>query len=189
MRLILASASPRRAELLAAAGFDFEALPVNVDERVHDGEAPAACVLRLARAKSAAAEALVKDPERMILGADTVVVVGGAILGKPRDAPDAARMLECLSGRPHDVATGVSLRFRGRELGRAEQTRVFFARMSTEQIAWYVQTGEGRDKAGAYAIQGFASRFVQRIDGSYSNVVGLPVDVVYQLVREAEGST
>jgi septum formation protein len=183
MRLILASASPRRSDLLRAAGFVFETLPVDVDERVLEGEAPETCVRRLAQAKSAEGEARAGDPDAVVLGADTVVTLEGTILGKPRDDDESARMLERLSGRPHEVATGVSLRWHGRETGSVELSTVFFAPMSTAEIAWYVQSGEGRDKAGAYAIQGLGSRFVEKIAGSYANVVGLPVSAVYQLLR------
>ena len=184
MRLILASASPRRAELLRAAGFEFHTLAVDVDERVKDGETPERCASRLASAKSAAAEARANEADALILGADTVVVVDGMVLGKPKDDVDASRMLSRLAGRHHEVATGVSLRRRGREAAAVELTTVFFAAMSIEEISWYVKTGEGRDKAGAYGIQGLGSRFVERIAGSYSNVVGLPVSVVYRLIRE-----
>ncbi|HEX4346236.1 MAG TPA: Maf family protein [Vicinamibacterales bacterium] len=189
MRLVLASASPRRADLLRTAGFRFETRAVDVDERVLDGEAPEACVQRLASAKSAAAEPRADASDVLVLGADTVVVAERAILGKPKDDEDAARMLGRLAGRHHEVATGVSLRLGGRELTAVELTTVFFTRMSTAEIAWYVQTGEGRDKAGAYAIQGLGARFVERIAGSYSNVVGLPVSVVYRLIRELASAT
>jgi septum formation protein len=188
MRLVLASASPRRAELLRAAGIAFDTLAVDVDERVNDGEAPDACVRRLASAKAAAAWAELQAKGALVLGADTVVAVDGVILGKPIDDEDARRMLRLLSGRSHEVATGVSLRHQGGETVRVELTTVFFAPIRTDEIDWYVQSGEGRDKAGAYAIQGLGSRFVERIAGSYSNVVGLPVAVVYQLLRDFTGS-
>ncbi len=182
MRLLLASASPRRADLLRAAGFDFDTLAVDVDERVRDGETPVACVQRLASAKSAAGLVAVRGVDVIVLGADTIVSVDGAILGKPLDDDDARRMMSLLSGRRHEVLTGVSLRCGGREVARVTTTAVFFARLSTADIGWYVQSGEGRDKAGAYAVQGLASRFVERIEGSYSNVVGLPVAVVHELL-------
>jgi len=120
----------------------------------------------------------------IILGADTAVVVDGDILGKPRDDEDAAAMLRRLSGRRHEVLTGVSLRHGACELGRVETTSVQFAPLSDADVAWYVASGEGRDKAGAYAIQGLASRFIPRIEGSYSNVVGLPVVCVVELLAE-----
>jgi len=180
VRLILASASPRRAELLRAAGFTFETVVADVDERVRPGETPPAYVRRLAAEKSAAAQAA----HTIILGADTAVVVDGEILGKPRDDADAAAMLQRLSGKRHDVMTGISLRHGAYEVGRVETTGVWFAALTKEDIAWYVASGEGRDKAGAYAIQGLASRFIPRIEGSYGNVVGLPVACVAELLTE-----
>ena len=186
MRFVLASASPRRAELLRAAGYDFDVVSVNVDENPRSGEPPAAYVRRLAAEKSACAS---RDAERIalqtvVLAADTTVVVDDSILGKPQDDVEVASMLRCLSGRRHEVLTGVSLRRGDVELGRIESTAVHFAQLSEADIAWYVASGEGRDKAGAYAIQGLASRFVPRIEGSYSNVVGLPIALVAELLRE-----
>jgi septum formation protein len=186
MRLILASASPRRAELLSAAGYTFEVVTCDVDESVRAGESPAAYVRRLAADKSAAARASGDYRVDVVLGADTTVVVGGEILGKPRDETDARRMLSCLSGRAHDVLTGVSLRCGAYEVGRVETTSVVFRALTDEEIAWYVGSGEGRDKAGGYAIQGLASRFIPRIDGSYSNVVGLPVACVAELLPDVQ---
>ena len=197
MRLILASASPRRAELLRAAGFEFEVVTANVDESVRDGEAPHQYVRRLAAEKSGyvvsgfsrTGEGLPKGGhydrnDCIVLGADTSVVVDGAILGKPADDADAAAMLRRLSGRTHEVMTGISLRRGAYEIGRVEITRVDVVPLSDADIAWYVASGEGRDKAGAYAIQGLASRFIPRIVGSYANVVGLPVAAVEELLRE-----
>lgn len=206
MRLILASASSRRAELLTAAGLAFDTLAVDVDERSLEGEPPAIYVRRLAAEKSARAMAGLERPAEgpakarrhlgnmaslfsrtgdvVVLGADTAVVVDGHILGKPRDDDDAEAMLRRLAGRRHEVLTGISLRRGDVELGRTETTAVFFAPLGDEEVARYVQSGEGRDKAGAYAIQGLASRFVRRIEGSYSNVVGLPVAAVYELLQE-----
>jgi len=184
MRLLLASASPRRAELLAAAGFDFDVHPVDIDERPRPDEAPDAYVRRLAHEKSAAAAGSSPDLNaRVVIGADTAVVLDGKILGKPRDADEVRDMLERLSGRRHDVLTGLSLRRGGRELGHVERTAVFFVRIGDAEIDWYVKSREGMDKAGAYAIQGLGSRFVARIEGSYSNVVGLPVSAVYALLK------
>jgi nucleoside triphosphate pyrophosphatase len=197
MRLILASASPRRADLLRAAGFDFDIVVADVDEAVRAGESPALYVRRLAAEKSAAARSAeasrssgdgtrgVSRAEPIILAADTTVVVDGTILGKPHTDDEAAAMLERLSGRRHDVLTGVSIRRNVFEVGRVETTAVSFAARTPDEVAWYVGSGEGRDKAGAYAIQGLASRFVTRIDGSYSNVVGLPVAAVVELLTEA----
>lgn len=187
LRLILASASPRRAELLTAAGYVFETLPVDLEERAHAGETPAAYVRRLAGEKSAAAlERLKPTPDArpvVVLGADTTVVVDGQILGKPQDDEEARAMLRRLSGRDHQVMTGISLRTPSAETGKVEQTTVCFAELTTADVDWYIQTGEGCDKAGGYAIQGFASRFISRIDGSYSNVVGLPVEAVARLLE------
>ena len=187
VRLILASGSPRRAELLRAAGYAFEIVAPEVDESIRAGEAAAAYVRRLAAEKSAAALEVVArgfQPQHQatIIGADTVVVVDGAILGKPCDDGEAAAMLRRLSGRPHVVMTGVSLRQGPHELGRVVTTDVYVRDLSDDDLAWYVASGEGRDKAGAYAIQGLASRFIPRIAGSYSNVVGLPVACVVELL-------
>jgi len=162
VRLILASASPRRAELLRAAGYEFEIVVADVDERVRDGEPPAEYVRRLAAEKSSA----VMAADAIILGADTTVVVDGEILGKPRDDDEAAAMLRRLAGRHHEVLTGVSIRQGAHEVGRVESTAVWFSVLTKEDIAWYVASGEGRDKAGAYAIQGLPSRFIPRIEGS-----------------------
>jgi septum formation protein len=190
--LVLASASPRRAELLRAAGIDFDVLIANVDESVHRGETPAQHVARLAEEK--ALRVLPEARNRPVLGADTVVVVDGEILGKPADAADAGRMLRILSGRQHQVMTGVALIPEPASAGLGgsislsdgiEVTTVEFAPISPAEIAAYVGSGEPMDKAGAYAIQGLASRFVTRIEGSYSNVVGLPVALVYDLCKRA----
>jgi septum formation protein len=184
--LILASASPRRAELLRAAGIVFEAVPVDIDETPLPAELPEAHVRRLAEEKALAGAR--RRPGATVLGADTVVVVDNRILGKPRDAGDAAAMLRTLSGREHLVMTGVSVIRESAGQGpggstHVEYTKVQFSPLSEEEISWYVTSGEPMDKAGAYAIQGLASRFVDRIDGSYSNVVGLPVALVYRLVK------
>jgi len=180
MRLILASASPRRADLLRAAGYVFEVVAADVDESRREGESPREYVRRLAMEKSAAIPAA----RAVVLGADTTVVVDGEILGKPRDDHESAAMLRRLSGRRHDVMTGVSVRLDGAEVGRVDTTAVYFSPLTDADVAWYVASGEGRDKAGGYAIQGLASRFIPRIDGSYSNVVGLPVALVAELMRE-----
>lgn len=181
VRLVLASASPRRADLLRSAGFQFQVVPVDVDERPLAGEDPAVMVQRLATEKAA----LVSDrvPDGAVIGADTVVVVDGVILGKPGDDRDAAGMLRRLSGRSHEVLTGVAVHANGRRLVAVERTVVWFLPLSDADIAWYVSSGEPLDKAGAYAVQGLASRFVTRIEGSYSNVVGLPVARVCELLN------
>jgi septum formation protein len=186
--LILASTSPRRVELLRAAGIDVEVCPANVDEAVRAGEPPEGYACRLAREKALAVS--IQSPDRLILGADTVVVVNGLILGKPRDSDDAIRMLRLLSGRRHDVITGVALVAPDGASGtrvdsRAETTAVEFAPLSDGEIEWYVASGEPMDKAGGYAIQGLASRFVTRVEGSYSNVVGLPIALVYEMCTRA----
>ncbi|MFN7984404.1 MAG: Maf family protein [Vicinamibacterales bacterium] len=189
MRLVLASASPRRSELLTAAGFSFEILVADVDETAHPGEAPREYVRRLAREKAAASLARLNSGAEpaVVLGADTTVVVDGEILGKPVDLADAERMLRLLSGRSHTVLTGVAVTTIDAHADTVVETEVFVNALSNEQVAWYVGSGEGADKAGAYAIQGLASRFITRIDGSYSNVVGLPVAAVDELIRTVVG--
>lgn len=182
MRLVLASASPRRADLLRAAGIAFDVFPVDIDERFRLGEKPEHAVARLAESKAIVAAAA--HPNAIVLGADTTVVIRGEVLAKPVDAADAARMLRLLSGRTHDVLTGVCLGHRGRRLVHVEPTRVRMARMGESEIAWYTATKEPYDKAGGYAVQGLASRFIEGIDGSYSNVVGLPISSVYELLKE-----
>jgi len=181
LMLILASRSPRRSELLRAAGFEFTIRTVDVDESVEGEEAPARYVQRLAEKKALAVDL---QPGEIILGADTTVALGNEILGKPADDEDARRMLAKLSGRRHDVYTGVCLRSVGITTTQVACTGVWFAPLSAAEIDAYVRSQEPLDKAGAYAIQGLASRFIPRIDGSYSNVVGLPVDLVYRLLRE-----
>jgi len=178
--LVLASGSPRRSELLRAAGIDFTVRIADVDESVLPGELPNDYVLRLSREKAMAVAAF----GELVLGADTTVVVEGEIAGKPLDSADARRMLRLLSGRWHEVLTGVSLVNGNDVLSELAVTRVKFASLSPEEIDWYVATGEPRDKAGAYGIQGYASRFVESIEGSYSNVVGLPVQMVYRMIAD-----
>ncbi len=180
MRLILASGSPRRRELLEAAGVSFVVEAADVDETPLRGETPAACVERLALVK--ARSILARHPADVVLGADTTVVLDGLMLGKPADEREATGMLRRLSGRAHDVLTGVAVVTASSERTAVETTKVWMAAMSEGEIAWYVASGEPRDKAGAYAIQGLASRFIPRIEGSYSNVVGLPVALVLQLI-------
>jgi len=184
MRLILASSSPRRRELLENAGFEFDVTPSTVLEEPMPGEEPEDFVRRLAIAK-ALQVAGGAPPGSFVLGADTDVVVGAQILGKPTDAEDATRMLRMLSGRSHRVLTGVCVVEAPDRIHAVEHssTEVWFRPLDESEIRDYVASGEPRDKAGAYAIQGLASRFVTRIDGSYSNVVGLPVSLVDQLLR------
>jgi septum formation protein len=185
VRLILASASPRRADLLREAGIDAEVQPASVDEGVAPGESPEVYVRRVAGAKGRAISE--RAAGRYVLAADTAVVVDGAILGKPSGTDDASRMLRMLSGRTHEVVTGVSLMKDGVPVVEPEVavTAVEFVALSPAEIAWYVASGESMDKAGGYGIQGLASRFVTRIAGSYSNVVGLPVAVVYRMCTKA----
>ncbi len=187
MPLILASASPRRSELLRNANIAFTVEPAHVLEEPHPNERPLDYAQRLARDKARAI--LARHPDDAVLGADTVVVVDEHLLEKPIDEPDAARMLGLLSGRTHQVITGICLVAAGFEQSEAEVTQVSFSPLSEVEIAEYVSTGEPMDKAGAYAIQGIASRWVERIEGCYFNVVGLPVPRVYRMLRVAETAT
>jgi len=175
--LILASLSPRRRELLETAGFRFTARARPVEEVRGAGESPEMYVLRLACEK---AEASWEDGDEIVLGADTEVVVGNRVLGKPADEDDARKMLRLLAGREHTVITGICLRHARGAVARAEWTRVWFAPMSDREIAAYAATGEPLDKAGGYAIQGLASKFVERIEGCYFNVMGLPLALFYR---------
>jgi len=182
-RLVLASRSPRRAELLAAAGIPFVARSADVDETPRPAEAPRDYVLRMAEEKARAADAT--DSE-IVLAADTTVVLAGRILGKPVDTADATSMLMALAGRRHDVLTGICLMQRRKCLAlEAASTGVWFGMMTPREIVDYVASGEPMDKAGAYAIQGIASRWIDRIDGEYANVVGLPVALVYRHLRQS----
>jgi septum formation protein len=187
--LILASASPRRRELLAQAGFTFEVIPTDVPEVRKPNEDPIRFVTRLAREKAEAVAAThAISPDTLVLGADTIVVVDEQVLGKPQDAADAGRMLRLLSGQTHQVITGLCLA-RGRERQRAaEVTFVRFVTLSDQEIDDYIATGEPLDKAGAYAIQGRAGRWVPRIHGCYFNVVGLPLALVSSMIEAMQGS-
>lgn len=194
--LVLASASPRRQELLRNAGIAFIAQPTDIPEVPREGELPRSFAERLAREKASAVAR--ERPDDFVLGADTIVVVDGQILGKPADAPDAARMLRLLSGRTHEVITAACLAGPSRhrvktrnqqietafEDTRSETTRVTMSALSEDDIDSYIATGEPMDKAGAYAIQGMASRWITRVEGDYSNVVGLPVAPVFNMLRE-----
>lgn len=182
MEFILASASPRRVELLRAAGLQPVVVPAGVDETAWPGETPADHVVRLARAKAAGVAA--RHPDAAVLGADTVVAIDDEILGKPRDDDDAGRMLRRLAGRTHRVYTGVALAVGADFRTDVAVSEVTMAPLSPAEIQWYVASGEPRDKAGAYAIQGLAARYVTAIQGSYSNVVGLPVALVYAWLRD-----
>lgn len=213
--LVLASASPRRQELLRAAGISFTVQPADVDETPLAGESPRACAERLAREKalvvwrkrSVHSQTQNLQTREVVLGADTIVVVDGSMLGKPINADDAVRMLRILSGRVHEVITGVcvvrpvascELRVASRSAPgscenndevnevetASETTRVTMTEISEDEIRAYIATGEPMDKAGAYAIQGRASRWIPRIEGDYSNVVGLPVALVWRMLNE-----
>jgi septum formation protein len=186
MDLILASASPRRAELLQAAGYEFEVVPADVDETPQDGEAPEAYTVRVARDKARTAKGRRGAQSVLVLAADTEVVVDGRILGKPVDQEDARRMLRLLSGRGHDVLTAVVLAGHDTETAEVAATRVYFMPLTGHEIDWYVASGEPMGKAGGYAIQGRGARFIERIEGSWSSVVGLPVATVHRLLREVQ---
>ena len=184
-KLVLASSSPRRAEILRAVGWPFEAVSTNTDEARAPDEGAVPYVRRLARAKAEAAAS--RRESGLIIGADTVVVIEGEILGQPRDDDDARRMLRLLSGKWHEVLTGVAL-LRAEPNGRGVVdhaiTRVRFGEMSDEEIEWYVATGEPMGKAGAYAVQGRAALFIDEIQGDYFNIVGLPIRLVYELSKQ-----
>jgi septum formation protein len=180
--LILASASPRRRELLAGLGVRFTLRAADLDETPRPGEDPETTVLRLAREKAAA----VARPGELVLAADTDVVLDGDILGKPRDPEDARRMLARIAGREHTVLSGVALEEpgTGRRASGMAVSRVRMAPMTPERIAWYVATGEPLDKAGSYAVQGIGALLVEEIFGNYTNVVGLPLPLTWRLFRE-----
>ena len=184
-RVILASASPRRAEILRTVGWPFDPLPVDIDETRRAGEQAVEYVKRLAREKAEAAAARV--PSSIIIAADTTVTIDDHILEKPADEADAERMLHLLSDRWHSVMTGLAIINceSSRTMVAHEKTEVKFAAMSDEEIAWYVKTGEPMDKAGAYAIQGLGARFIEEIKGDFFNVMGLPIRLVYEVFVES----
>jgi len=185
VKLILASSSPRRAQILRDAGFDFTIKPANVDESLAPGEAVEAYVARIAQAKAhaVAGRALADGTPAIVIAADTVVLAGKQILPKPKDADDARRMLRSLAGRSHWVYTGFCLVLDSRSISDSVATEVVMDDLSNAEIDEYVESGEPLDKAGAYAIQGLASKFVREIRGCYQNVVGLPVSRIYRLLR------
>lgn len=186
---MLGSGSPRRRELLARAGIAFEVLPADIDESARDGEEPAAFALRLAREKAhAVATRVGATPRRLVLGADTIVVIDGDVLGKPTDPEDAVRLLGRLVGREHRVLTAVAVLASDRAEHAATcvvASRVVMRSASEDEIRRYVATGESLDKAGGYAAQGEGRRFIERIDGSETNVIGLPMDETLALLRES----
>lgn len=185
MKFILASASPRRRELLASVGFDFDVIPSSVPELRDPGESPEEYVARLSREKAAAIAA--KHADRWIIAADTTVLLGEELLEKPEDHADARRMLATIAGKTHIVYTGVTLRntAAGYHDTRVAESEVRMLPLSEQEIAWYVATGEPLDKAGAYAVQGIGGMFIDSVHGSYTNVVGLPLALLYQMLKRA----
>jgi septum formation protein len=183
--IVLASASPRRIELLRLLVKGFEILPSQVKEELIPGESPETMVLRLARMKAESAR--VQRPHATIIGADTVVVCDHQVFGKPSSQQDAAVMLRALSGRRHQVLTGVCVGSPGGWDVRLSETTVVFSPLSETEIADYLTTGEPQDKAGGYAIQGYGARFIERVEGCYFNVVGLPMSLLYRMLKEAGG--
>lgn len=185
MKFILASASPRRRELLTSIGVDFEVLPSHVPEVHQEGEAPEEYVARLSRDKAHAIA--VQHPSRWVIAADTTVLLGDELLEKPVDARDAERMLATIAGKTHVVYTGVTLENVERDWRetRVAESEVRMLPLSAEDIAWYVKTGEPLDKAGAYAVQGIGAMFIDSIHGSYTNVVGLPLATLFLMLRRA----
>jgi septum formation protein len=180
-KLILASGSPRRAEILTSVGWQFVKDVADIDESEIKGETPEDYVQRLAREKAETVAA--KYENAIILGADTTVVIDNQIIGKPIDLPDARRMLKMLSGNWHEVLTGVAIVKDGKTKFGLQSTKVKFAEMNDEEIDFLVEKGEPLDKAGAYAVQAQAALFIEKIEGDYWNVVGLPVNLVYELMR------
>ena len=184
-RLILASGSPRRSEILNSVGWPFVKHVANIDETEREGEVPDDYVVRLAREKAEAVA--VKYPSEIVLGADTTVVIDGSIIGKPVDLDDARRMLKLLSGNWHEVLTGVAVSQNGETRSAIQRTRVKFAPMSDDEVNFLAERGDPLDKAGAYAVQAQAALFIEGIEGDYWNVVGLPVSLVYRLTVEQAG--
>lgn len=179
-RVILASASPRRRELMTLVGIPHEVRPADIDETYLPGEEPRDHALRLAREKAQT----ITDPDAVVVGSDTIVVVDGDVLGKPRDETEAARMLARLSGRSHIVITAVAVSWKGKVVADAEQVTVTFHQLTDAQIRGYIATREPMDKAGAYGIQGYGATIVARVDGDYFAVMGLPLQRMVHLMRE-----
>lgn len=180
-KLILASGSPRRSEILNSVGWEFTKHVADVDESEREGESPEDYVIRLAREKAEAVA--VRYPDEIVLGADTTVVIDGQIVGKPLDLDDAVRMLTMLAGNWHEVLTGVAIVQNGETRSGLQRTRVKFAAMKAEEIQFLAERGDPLDKAGAYAVQAQAALFIEGIEGDYWNVVGLPISLVYQLLK------
>lgn len=185
-RFILASASPRRSELLKRLGIDFNVMPGHIDETFRPTETPREHVLRLSKEK--AVEVARQHPDAWVLGADTIVVIAGEVLGKPESQEEAKAMLGKLSGREHQVFTGFSIMRQecGSRISEAVESAVLFREISDDEMAWYTGTEEPYDKAGAYAVQGLGSRFIQEIRGSYTNVMGLPLDEVVDALKRTD---
>ncbi len=183
MKLVLASKSPRRSEILKNAGIDFTVRVADADETIPDGTKPCDAVVFLAARKAMAVD---RAEDELILGADTVVVLGDEILGKPKDKDDAFNMIKKLSGRVHSVFTGVCAIGDGFSMTFAEETKVEFYPLTDEEIYTYINTDEPYDKAGAYGIQGIASKFIRGIEGDYFNVVGLPVSSIYKKILKKD---
>lgn len=183
-KLILASGSPRRSEILTSVGWEFTKIIADIDETEFAGENPADYVQRLAKTKAEAVA--VKYPQMCVLGADTTVVIDNQIIGKPIDLDDAKRMLRLLSGRSHEVLTGVAIVKNGETKVGLQRTKVKFAEMDEKQIEFLAEFGEPLDKAGAYAVQAQAALFIEGIEGDYWNVVGLPISLVYKLIKSKE---
>lgn len=185
--IILASQSPRRRELLTQIGLEFEVIPSTVEEVITSTN-PVEAVKELAQQKARDVEQIVRLQQKrhpgLVIGADTIVAYDGKMLGKPTDKEDAVRMLTMLQGKCHSVYTGVALITEKKEIVFAEETMVYMYPMTEEEITWYVNTGEPMDKAGAYGIQGFCARFIEKIQGDYNNVVGLPVGRIYQELKK-----
>ena len=179
-RVILASQSPRRRDLLSLIHVPHEVRPADIDETYFDGEDPRAHAERLARSKAQA----IAEPDAAVIGSDTIVVVDGAVLGKPRDDADAMRMLRRLSGRSHTVMTAVAVSWRGRLESGVEEVGVSFHELTDAQLAQYVATREPMDKAGAYGIQGYGATIVRRVDGDYFAVMGLPLQLLVRLLAK-----
>jgi septum formation protein len=182
LRVILASQSPRRRELLTLVGISHEVRPADIDETYLAGEKPAAHAERLARGKCAVLAT--REPDALVIGSDTIVVVDGDVLGKPTDEPDAARMLRRLSGRSHIVVTAVAVAWRGETRAAVEEVNVTFHSLSDDDIAAYIATREPMDKAGAYGIQGYGATIVERVDGDYFAVMGLPLQLLVRVLAE-----
>ena len=183
-KIILASASPRRRELMEMLGYDFEVIVSEVDETMKEGLNPTAQVKDLAYRKAKAVYD--QHPDAIVIGADTIVLVDDKILGKPHDEKEAEEMMKMLRGREHQVITGVAILSDKKQHHLSSESNVYFDSITNEEIANYIKTPEAYDKAGAYAIQGWAGKFISRIEGSYYNIMGLPIDKIYAKLKRME---